>query len=138
MKFSIIKFIWMLRKWLRKCYQTPKIVFRTIFHCTTKHPDFIFLTGIHFPLHSFYTQNSIYIEPNAPQVTLLIGLPFAFVAYIVFPSVVLPCKPERWFWRQSIEHFLFDVFRHWRRKSHVERILFACYHPNLGLQSQSG
>ena len=39
--------------------------FWTIFHCRTKHPNFIFLTGIHFPLHSFYTQNSIYIEPNA-------------------------------------------------------------------------
>ena len=48
-----------------ECYQTPKIVFRTIFHCITKHSDFIFLTGIHFPLHSFYSGNSIYIEPNA-------------------------------------------------------------------------
>ena len=49
-----------------ECYQTPKIIFQTIFHHTTKYPDFIFFTGIHFPLHSFYTQNSIYIEPNAP------------------------------------------------------------------------
>ena len=48
-----------------ECYQTPKIIFRTIFHCKTKHSDIIFLTGIHFPLHSFYTRNSIYIEPNA-------------------------------------------------------------------------
>ena len=48
-----------------ECYQTPEIVFRTIFHCKTKHPDFIFLTEIHFLLHSFYTRNSIYIEPNA-------------------------------------------------------------------------
>ena len=48
-----------------ECYQTSKIVFRTIFHCITKHSDFIFLTGIHFPLHSFYSGNSIYIKPNA-------------------------------------------------------------------------
>ena len=48
-----------------ECYQTPKIVFRTIFHCRTKHPDFIFLTGIYFPQHSFYTRNSVYIEPYA-------------------------------------------------------------------------
>ena len=48
-----------------ECYQTLEIVFWTIFHCTPKRPDFNFLTGIHFPLHSFYTQNSIYIEPNA-------------------------------------------------------------------------
>ena len=48
-----------------ECYQTLEIVFRTIFHCGTKHPDFIFLTRIHFPMHSFYTRNSIYIEPNA-------------------------------------------------------------------------
>ena len=47
-----------------ECYQTPKIDFRTIFYCRTKHPDFIFFTGIHFPLHSFYTRDSIYIEPN--------------------------------------------------------------------------
>ena len=47
-----------------ECYQTMKIVFWTIFHCTTKHPDFIFLTRIHFLLHSFYTGNLIYIEPN--------------------------------------------------------------------------
>ena len=48
-----------------ECYQILEIVFRTIFHCTPKRPDFNFLTGIHFPLHSFYTRNSIYIEPNA-------------------------------------------------------------------------
>ena len=39
--------------------------FPNYFHCRIEHPDFIFLTGIHFPLHSFYTPNSIYIEPNA-------------------------------------------------------------------------
>ena len=48
-----------------KCYQTLEIVFQTIFHCTPKCLDFNFLTGIQFPLHSFYTWNSIYIEPNA-------------------------------------------------------------------------
>ena len=58
-----------------ECYQTPKIVFRTIFYYRTKHPDFIFLTGIHFPLRSFYTQNSIYIEPNAALVTNPLKLP---------------------------------------------------------------
>ena len=54
-----------MAKPILECYQTPRIVFRTIFHCRTKHLDFIFLIGIHFPLHSFYTRNSIYIEPNA-------------------------------------------------------------------------
>ena len=44
-----------------KCYETR---FPDYFHCRTKHLDFIFLTGIHFPMHSFYTRNSIYIELN--------------------------------------------------------------------------
>ena len=51
-------------------YQTLEIDFRTIFHCTPKHPDFNLLTGIHFPLHLFYTQNSIYIKPNAALVKI--------------------------------------------------------------------
>ena len=67
--FSDIKFVWKLKKWLRKiafseCYQTLKIVFRTIFHCTPKCSDFSFFMRIHFLLHSFYTRNSIYFEPN--------------------------------------------------------------------------
>ena len=59
--------MWKLRRKIAflECYQTLKIVFWTIFHCTPKCLDFNFLTGIHFPLHSFYTRNSIYIEPNA-------------------------------------------------------------------------
>ena len=48
-----------------ECYQTLEIVFRIIFHCILKRPNFNFLTGIHFPLHSFYTRNLIYIEPKA-------------------------------------------------------------------------
>ena len=39
----------------------PKIIFQTIFHCRTKHPDFIFLTEIAFILHLEFD----YIEPNA-------------------------------------------------------------------------
>ena len=53
-------------------YQTPKIVFWTIFHYRTKNSDFIFLMGIHFPLHSFYTWNLIYIEPNAALIAKII------------------------------------------------------------------
>ena len=55
-----------------ECYQTLEIVFRTIFHCILKRPDFNFLTGIHFPLPSFYTQSSIYIKPNAALVQMCI------------------------------------------------------------------
>ena len=55
-----------------ECYQTLEIVFRTIFHCILKRLDFNFLTGIHFPLHSFYTKNSIYIKPNAALVQMCI------------------------------------------------------------------
>ena len=63
--FFDIKFVWKLRKLLRKCekfcrkiaflecYQTLEIIFQTIFHCTPKRPDFNFLMRIHFCLHSF-------------------------------------------------------------------------------------
>ena len=51
-------------------YQTLEIDFRTIFHCTPKHPNFNLLMRIHFPLHLFYTHNSIYIEPNAALVKI--------------------------------------------------------------------
>ena len=50
-------------------YQTSEIVFWIIFHCKTKHPNFIFLIGIHFLMHSFYTKNSIYIEPNTTLIS---------------------------------------------------------------------
>ena len=50
-------------------YQTSKIVFWIIFHCKTKHPNFIFFIGIHFLMHSFYTKNSIYIEPNTTLIS---------------------------------------------------------------------
>ena len=49
-----------------ECYHILKIIFQIIFHCTIKHLDFIFFKEIHFPMHTFYTQNLIYIEPNAP------------------------------------------------------------------------
>ena len=39
-----------------ECYQTPKIVFRTIFQCKTKHQDFIF-PYIHFTLGIQFTSN---------------------------------------------------------------------------------
>ena len=68
-----------------ECYQTLKIVFWTIFHCTPKCLDFNFLTGIHFPLHSFYTRNSIYIEPNTAFVSILfLFLFFFFVVLVLF------------------------------------------------------
>ena len=47
-------------------YKISEIDFQTIFYCRTKHLDFILFMEIHFPLHSFYTRNSIYIELNAP------------------------------------------------------------------------
>ena len=84
-RFSDIKFVRKLRKWLKKmwkiskkiafseCYQTLEIVFRTIFHCTPKHPDFNFFTGIHFPMHSFYTRNLIYIELDGPWIKKYYG-----------------------------------------------------------------
>ena len=52
-----------------ECYQTPKIIFWTIFHYITKYLDFIFVTGKQFPLKSFYARNWLSIEPNAPLAT---------------------------------------------------------------------
>ena len=69
-----------------ECYQTLKIVFWTIFHCTPKCLDFNFLTGIHFPLHSFYTRNSIYIEPNTAFVSILFLFWFCFCFWVVWVS----------------------------------------------------
>ena len=54
-----------------ECYQTPEIVLWTIFHCRTKHPDFIFLTEKQFPLKSFYTRNWLSVKPNATLDTIL-------------------------------------------------------------------
>ena len=74
-----------------KCYQTPEIIFWTIFHCKIKNPDFIFLTKIHFPLHSFYTRNSIYIKPKAglkANLTMsLVKMAFLLPGTRVFPII---------------------------------------------------
>ena len=87
-----------MRKIYRKiafleCYQTLEIVFWTIFHCTPKHLDFNFLTRIHFPLHSFYTRNSIYIKPNTAFKTFYVKwktlLIFLIIFYFLFIKVVL-------------------------------------------------
>ena len=67
---------------------TPKIVFYTIFYCRTKQPDLIFLTGIHFPLYSFYTQNSIYIKLNASLISY-----YLFIITLMSPFQALPTIP---------------------------------------------
>ena len=74
--FSVIIFVWILRK----CEKHDKNGFSRVFSGTqpntrkyfSKHflesnqtPENVFISEKYFSLHSFYTQNLIYIEPNA-------------------------------------------------------------------------
>ena len=93
-----------------ECYQTSEIVFWTIFHWKTKYPDFIFLTRIHFALHSFYTRISFSLR-----------------------EFTLPCihfTLEIWFTLNQTQPKTFLVLRHtreWKIRFSLGRCSLGCY-----------
>ena len=89
--FSVIIFVWILRKCEKhdknglsrafsKTQPNTRKYFPKYFLEFNQTLENVFISEKYFPLHSFYSRNSIYIEPNAALVPSLLINPFYVIA----------------------------------------------------------